>query len=81
MDTIFLDEFSTAPTEQWITMHSGKVAGTVRTAGGAGSGAGNVTFVTVHEAGSVKSPFLCTSIIYQSFLGTWSLSINLKLLW
>ncbi|OJA18666.1 hypothetical protein AZE42_12553 [Rhizopogon vesiculosus] len=32
-------------------MRSGKMAGTVRSAGGAGSGAGNVTFVTVHEAG------------------------------
>ncbi|OAX40539.1 alpha/beta-hydrolase [Rhizopogon vinicolor AM-OR11-026] len=51
LDTVFLDEFSTAPTEQWVTMHSGKMAGTVRSAGGAGSGAGNVTFVTVYEAG------------------------------
>jgi len=56
MDTIFSDEFSTAPSEQWVTMRSGKMAGTVRTAGGAGSGAGNVTFVTVHEAGSVNVP-------------------------
>ena len=39
-------------------MRSGKMAGTVRSAGNAGSGAGNVTFVTVHEAGSVKSPSL-----------------------
>ncbi|KAG0691958.1 Alpha/Beta hydrolase protein [Suillus ampliporus] len=38
-------------TEQWITMRSGKVAGTVRSAGGGGAGAGNVTFVTVHDAG------------------------------
>lgn len=51
LDTIFLDEFSTATTEQWVTMRSGKVAGTVRSAGGGGSGAGNVTFVTVHESG------------------------------
>ncbi|OJA18682.1 hypothetical protein AZE42_08633 [Rhizopogon vesiculosus] len=51
LDTVFFDEFSTAPTERWVTMHSGKIAGTVRSAGGAGSGAGNVTFVTVHEAG------------------------------
>ncbi|OJA18680.1 hypothetical protein AZE42_08631, partial [Rhizopogon vesiculosus] len=50
LDTVFLDEFSTAPTEQWVTMNSRKMAGTVRSAGGAGSGAGNVTFVTVHEA-------------------------------
>ncbi|KAG0698708.1 Alpha/Beta hydrolase protein [Suillus ampliporus] len=51
LDTIFVDEFSTAETEQWITMRSGKVAGTVRSAGGGGAGAGNVTFVTVHDAG------------------------------
>ncbi|OAX40538.1 hypothetical protein K503DRAFT_601654 [Rhizopogon vinicolor AM-OR11-026] len=51
LDTVFLDEFSTAPTEQWVTMRAGKMAGTVRSAGGGGSGAGNVTFVTVHEAG------------------------------
>lgn len=44
-------------------MHSGKVAGTVRSAGGGGSGAGNVTFVAVHEAGLVlftfEKPVLC----------------------
>lgn len=51
LDTVFLEEFSTAPTEQWVTLRSGKVAGTVRSAGGAGSGAGNVTFVTVYESG------------------------------
>ncbi|KIJ61414.1 hypothetical protein HYDPIDRAFT_115872 [Hydnomerulius pinastri MD-312] len=51
LETKFLDEFTSAPTEQWVTMHSGKAAGTVRSAGGGGSGAGNVTFVTVHEAG------------------------------
>ncbi|KAG1731604.1 Alpha/Beta hydrolase protein [Suillus paluster] len=51
LDSIFLDEFSTAETEQWVTMRSGKVAGTVRSAGARGSGAGNVTFVTVHDAG------------------------------
>ncbi|KAH7882369.1 Alpha/Beta hydrolase protein [Phlebopus sp. FC_14] len=51
LDTKFLDEFTSAPTEQWVTMQSGKVAGTVRSAGGGGSGAGNVTFVAVYEAG------------------------------
>lgn len=51
LDTIFFDEFSTASTEQWVTMSSGKVAGTVRSAGGGGFGAGNVTFVTVYESG------------------------------
>ncbi|KAN0085973.1 Alpha/Beta hydrolase fold [Tylopilus felleus] len=47
LKTNFHDEFSTAPTEQWITKQ-GKEAGTVRSAG---SGAGNITFVTVSEAG------------------------------
>lgn len=51
LDTIFSEEFSTAATEQWVTIRSGKVAGTVRSAGGGGSGAGNVTFVTVYESG------------------------------
>jgi carboxypeptidase C (cathepsin A) len=51
LDTIFTDEFSTATTEQWVTIGSGKIAGTVRSAGGGGSGAGNVTFVTVYESG------------------------------
>ncbi|KAG2355101.1 peptidase S10 serine carboxypeptidase [Suillus spraguei] len=49
LNSIFFDEFSTASTEQWITMSSGKVAGTVRSAGRFGGG--NVVFVTVHESG------------------------------
>ncbi|KAF9239267.1 Alpha/Beta hydrolase protein [Melanogaster broomeanus] len=62
LETKFLDEFTSAPTEQWITLHSGKVAGTVRSAG---DGAGNVTFVTVHEAGLVL-------FIYEELvLWTW----------
>ncbi|KAH7887329.1 hypothetical protein F5I97DRAFT_1965936 [Phlebopus sp. FC_14] len=32
-------------------MQAGKAAGTVRSAGGGGSGAGNITFVAVYEAG------------------------------
>ncbi|EGO03578.1 hypothetical protein SERLA73DRAFT_175099 [Serpula lacrymans var. lacrymans S7.3] len=51
LDTVFLDEFTSSPAENWVTMASGKVAGTVRSAGGAGFGAGNITFVTVHDAG------------------------------
>ena len=39
----------------WVTTESGVLAGTVRTAGGDGETAGNVTFVTVHEAGCVFS--------------------------
>ncbi|KAG2356825.1 peptidase S10 serine carboxypeptidase [Suillus spraguei] len=49
LNSIFFDEFSTASTKEWITMSSGKVAGTVRSAGG--FGAGNIAFVTVYESG------------------------------
>jgi len=52
LETDFLDEFTTAPTKQWITLQ-GRTAGTVRSASGGGSGAGNITFVTVDDAGSV----------------------------
>lgn len=48
-------------------MRSGKMAGTVRSAGGAGSGAGNVTFVTVHEAGSVKAFFFLLKSFTKPF--------------
>ncbi|KAI6162649.1 peptidase S10 serine carboxypeptidase [Pisolithus thermaeus] len=51
LHTDFLDEFLDAPTEVWITSTSKKLAGTVRSAGGNGSQAGNITFVTVLEAG------------------------------
>ncbi|EIW77065.1 peptidase S10 serine carboxypeptidase [Coniophora puteana RWD-64-598 SS2] len=49
MDSVFKDEFGKAVNEPWTTLRSGTKAGTVRTAGA--SGAGNVTFVTIHEAG------------------------------
>jgi len=51
LDHDFHREFSTAKTEPWVTIESGKVAGTVRSAGGKGKTTGNVTFVTVYEAG------------------------------
>ncbi|KAG6330315.1 hypothetical protein ID866_8775 [Astraeus odoratus] len=51
LDTQFLDEFLDAPTEIWTVKHSKKPAGTVRSAGGDGFRAGNITFVAVHEAG------------------------------
>jgi len=53
LDTVFHKEFASAKTEPWITIESATEAGTVRSAGGSGNTAGNVTFVTVHEAGSV----------------------------
>jgi len=51
LDTKFRDEFSTTKPVPWITTDSGKLAGEVRSAGGAGFTAGNITFVNVHEAG------------------------------
>jgi cathepsin A (carboxypeptidase C) len=46
-------EFKAAPSVQWVNERTGRVAGEVRTAGGSGFGAGNVTFVNVYEAGLV----------------------------
>jgi len=51
LETKFHKEFKAAPTIQWVIERSGRVAGEVRSAGGGGFGAGNVTFVNVHEAG------------------------------
>lgn len=51
----FHKEFLVAETLPWVTIESGRLAGTVRSAGGNGNTAGNVTFVAVHEAGSVFS--------------------------
>ncbi|KAI6045248.1 Alpha/Beta hydrolase protein [Pisolithus marmoratus] len=51
LNTSFHDEFFDAPTEVWITSNSKTPAGTVRSAGGGSSRAGNITFVAVHEAG------------------------------
>lgn len=51
LDTQFLDEFLEAPTEKWFISDGDQLAGTVRSAGGDGSRAGNVTLVTVLEAG------------------------------
>jgi cathepsin A (carboxypeptidase C) len=53
LETVFHKEFASAKTEPWITIESATKAGTVRSAGGSGKTAGNVTFVTVYEAGSV----------------------------
>jgi len=44
-------EFVAADPKPWVTLESGRLAGTVRSAGGGGLTAGNVTFVTVYEAG------------------------------
>lgn len=53
LDNPFHAEFSKANNTHWVTLDSGKVAGEVRAAGGAGLGAGNYTYVEVYEAGLV----------------------------
>lgn len=53
LESKFLAEFSETPAAPWTTLDSGTLAGVVRSAGGGGRTAGNVTFVTVHEAGFV----------------------------
>jgi cathepsin A (carboxypeptidase C) len=51
LESKFQDEFAAAESTSWVTRKQHKVAGTVRTAGGNGFTAGNVTFVTVFDAG------------------------------
>lgn len=51
LDSKFYEEFAVAEKQPWVTLTTGKVAGSVRSAGGGQFGAGNVTFVTVYEAG------------------------------
>jgi len=50
-DNVYHSEFSSSVPIPWIVAETGKIAGEVRSAGGDGFTAGNVTFVTVHEAG------------------------------
>jgi hypothetical protein len=45
------DEYASSVPTPWITAETGRVAGEVRSAGGNGFTAGNLTFVTVYEAG------------------------------
>lgn len=47
----FHKEFEKSVPIKWTTLASGRVAGEVRSAGGDGFTAGNVTFVQVYEAG------------------------------
>jgi cathepsin A (carboxypeptidase C) len=54
LESQYKQEFA-ASTSSPFTTSSGKVAGEIRSAGGAGHRAGNVTFVNIHEAGYVSS--------------------------
>lgn len=49
--SVFHREYSQTPTIAWRVRSTGEVAGSVRTVGGDGSTAGNITFVTIYEAG------------------------------
>jgi len=50
-ESVFKEGFLAGKHIPWITEDSQKVAGSVRSAGGNGFTAGNVTFVIVNEAG------------------------------
>lgn len=51
LESQFQSEFLSSKPTPWVTMETGRLAGEVRSAGGDGFSAGNVTFVNVHEAG------------------------------
>ena len=51
LESVYQDEFLVSRPIPWITEDSQEVVGSVRSAGGDGFTAGNVTFVVVHEAG------------------------------
>ena len=48
---VYHEEFVASEEKPWVMRTSRRKAGTIRTAGGRGSTAGNVTFVNVFEAG------------------------------
>ena len=59
---VYHEEFVASEGEPWVTRSSRRRAGTIRTAGGRGSTAGNLTFVNVFEAGWAlfpPSPMCC----------------------
>jgi cathepsin A (carboxypeptidase C) len=51
LETEFLPEFQKARSNPWFTLNTGTLAGEVRSAGGDGLTAGNVTFVNMYDAG------------------------------
>ena len=53
LENKFHEEFAKTAKQPWITLDEGKLAGWVRSAGGDGFTAGNVTYVQVHAAGYV----------------------------
>jgi carboxypeptidase C (cathepsin A) len=75
LETDFKEEFQSSTALPWVTIKDNKVAGEVRVAGGDGSTAGNVTFVTIFEAGCVISPARMVDGV-DSVLGTWCRSTS-----
>ena len=65
LESSFQREYVAAKPIPWVTLGSGKLAGTVRSAGGGGFTAGNVTFATVFEAGCV---FFSWDVCYSAQL-------------
>jgi len=51
LDNVFGDEFRSKKSEKYVTLINGTTAGEVRTAGGKGLTAGNLTYVQIYEAG------------------------------
>lgn len=51
LPSVFHKEYAQTPTLAWRIKSTGEVAGTVRAVGGDGTTAGNISFVTIHEAG------------------------------
>jgi hypothetical protein len=79
LETDFKEEFQSSTALPWVTIKDNKVAGEVRVAGGDGSTAGNVTFVTIFEAGCVRSSApMFYGVDYVS--GTWCHSTSPRLL-
>ncbi|KAJ3488119.1 hypothetical protein NLJ89_g11648 [Agrocybe chaxingu] len=67
LPTKFSEEFVKTKPIPWVTTETGRTAGSVRSAGSAGFGAGNVTFVNVFEAGCLILFFL-SSIVGLRFV-------------
>lgn len=63
----FHEEFSNNTPATWAILGSGRVAGRVRSAGGDGFTAGNVTFVEVFDAGYMLLAVNPTMLLTLSF--------------
>ena len=84
LPTRFLAEFKNAKPIPWVTTYNGRVAGEVRSAGGQGLTAGNVTFVNVYDAGYASvfdflSLQLWTDHFFYDSIDIWFRMTNLKL--